>query len=677
MKHIRLSLLVVILVVSLLPVPSSAGAPPESDVAAPVPKRLRLPVVANRVLRAMAQLGQTNLEYGLELDWGGDVDTEVVLVGTPPKPARRTGNGAALPSPDGNTIPDHYMQFRLADGILFAGSPTGRVRIEVEYFDQGTDTFRIEYDGAAGGPFGNGLFLSTGTVTKTNTRRFLTVAFALCDAFFANRDNGADFRIDDNADGGETIRRVTVILQPAGPQIINVDACGANPWDTSVDSTAIQACIDAACSGDTITFTSGVGSAGYQGYLIDKTIFLVATSAKSNLTFTSTNPSNHALLKATSGLKGFVVRLFARSRIPNPGDIDNITVKSLDMDGNRAARVCFGADELQNGVGDNWGSWLPECTVPDDPWCRPGTLAMDGGAVFTNQDYAAHPGDWSTGHLVDDVRITNTECGSALALNGAASTVRNTTIQTAGDHVHAPGCAFTDNDEPKGAWCDGMTLEGPGHTITNNTIINPSDVGIVFFGGKNTVISRNTVQVTSGNYGCFAGIAIHPWTFGDVSGVQVISNTVTSSGSTTCGGIHAGINIGTHMWGAGCVAWGAPSAVGNPGSCSAEPAPPAGTLCTEGAPCQVWAHVAAGKTFTLRGNSVTGAHINYLIEGLDLVGTLVESNNTSSTPRQSDWEAAKNGCWEGSLVVTWGPLSKVAHHPSRSGWTDKRIHCER
>lgn len=218
MKPVRLlSLAAVLLALSLLPVPSSTGAPSAPDVAAPVSKRLRLPVVANRVLRAMAQLGQTNLEYGLELDWGGDMDTEVVLVGTPLTQARRTGNGAALPSPDGNTIPDHYMQFRVADGILFSGSPTGRVRIEVEYFDQGTDMFRVQYDGASGGPFGNGLFLSTGMVTKTDTRRFRTVAFALCDAFFATRDNGADFRIDDFGDGAETIRRVTVILQPAGP----------------------------------------------------------------------------------------------------------------------------------------------------------------------------------------------------------------------------------------------------------------------------------------------------------------------------------------------------------------------------------------------------------------------------------------------------------------------------
>ena len=625
----------------------------------------------------MAQLGQTNLQYSLALDAGGDVDTQAVSVGTPATQARRTGNGAILPSPDGNHDADYYMQFRAADGILFSGAPTTRVRIEVEYFDQGTDTFNIEYDGVSGGPSGNGMYLSTAAVTKTNTRQFRIAAFTLCDAYFANRDNGGDFRISDHGDGAETIRRVTVILLPHGPATINVDACGANPWDANPDSTAIQSCIDAACPGDVVTFTSGVGTPGYQGYLIDKTIFLVATTAKSNLTFRSTDTSNHALLKATAGLKGFVMRLYARSRVFNPGDIDNIIATHLNLDGNRGARICFGPDGIDNGVGDNWGSWLPECSSPGDPWCLPGSLGMDGGMDWSNQDYAAHPGAWSTGLLVNDLRISNTECGTALAMGAAASTIRNTTIDTAGDHVHASGCALTDNDEPKGGWSDGITFSGPNHTITGNTIINPSDVGIVFFGGRNTVISGNTIQAKSGNYGAFAGIAIHPWIFGDVSGVQVISNTVTSAGSTTCGGIHAGINIGTHMWGAGCVGAAHSSTVGNPGTCSVEPAPPAGTLCVENALCQEWAHVAAGKTLTLKDNYVAGAHINYLVEGLDAVGTFAQSGNTSGAARVSDWEAAKNGCYEGGTPVTWGALDRVAHHPALAGWTDKRIHCER
>ena len=72
-------------------------------------------------------------------------------------------------------------------------------------------------------------------------------------------------------------------------------------------------------------------------------------------------------------------------------------------------------------------------------------------------------------------------------------------------------------------------------------------------------------------------------------------------------------------------------------------------------------------------NHVTGAHINYLIEGLIIEGQFIDENNTSITPRQSDWEAAGFGC----NGVYWGPTDKVAHHPSLAGYTDIPIHCER
>jgi hypothetical protein len=175
-----------------------------------------LPHVTRDLTQLTIQLGQDNVERGLALDSGGDVDTEVVWVGSPPTEARRTGNGAILPSGDGNDIPDFYMQFNADDGSIYDGWPTPHLRIAVEYYDQGTDTFSIQYDAYDGGPFGDGRFKDTGWVTKTDTWQFKTAVFELpCDAKFANRDNGADFRIDGHGDGAETIRRVTVtFLEP-------------------------------------------------------------------------------------------------------------------------------------------------------------------------------------------------------------------------------------------------------------------------------------------------------------------------------------------------------------------------------------------------------------------------------------------------------------------------------
>jgi hypothetical protein len=498
--------------------------------------------------------------------------------------------------------------------------------------------------------------------------------FVFKDVYFGNRNNGADLRIDDRSDGAETIRKMTVIILPV-PTLINVDNCGADPYDDLPDSIAIQECINSAKTGDIILFTSGENSLGYTGYLIDRTIFMNEESARAYLTFTSTDPSNPALLIATADLKGFVLKLFARSRLGDPGSMDYVTLTDLHLDGNRAERTCMGQDGIANGVDDNWGSWLPECSVTDDSLCRPGTVDLPGGSDWddASQDYRAHPERWSSGHLIQNMHITNTECGTAFGLGGAGSVIFNNTIETAGDHVHAPGCADTDETFEYGDWSDGITFDGPGHLVMNNTVVDPSDIGIVFFGGRFTVIRANTIRISPGNYGAFGGIAIHPWGLGDISFGQVTGNTVVSLGDETCGNLHVGIDIGTHMWGGACQSDQVTPTIGNP-TCSLEPAPPGGALCPRGETCQLWASVAQpGSTYLFTDNNVTGAHINYLVEGLDLVGSLIEERNTSTAPRRSDWEASRRGC-DG---IYWGALDKVAHHPTLPGWTDKRIHCER
>jgi parallel beta-helix repeat protein len=290
------------------------------------------------------------------------------------------------------------------------------------------------------------------------------------------------------------------------------------------------------------------------------------------------------------------------------------------------------------------------------------------------QNYLGNPDAWSTGLVVDNLYITNTECGTALSLCGAASKIINTTIDTAGDKPLYQACESTDPDEPEADWSDGITFEGPDQIITGNTIVNPSDVGIVFFGGRNTRISNNTIKATEGNHGMFAAIAIHPWGWGDVSGLEISSNTVINEASTGCGGIHAGINIGTHMWSGGCVGAADLVSVGNPNHCSAEPDEPIGTSCLQGEPCQIWAYVAEGETLVLQDNHVTGAQINYLVEGLDLRGEFIDSGNISTEPRYTDW-VEDAGCPMGGMNDRWGAHDFVAHHPSLPGWTDKRVHC--
>ena len=391
--------------------------------------------------------------------------------------------------------------------------------MEVDYLDAGTDSFSLQYD-AKPTAASDGAFSGGGSVVKTGSGEFKTAAFNLCDVYFANRVNGGDFRISDDNNGVETISEVRVFGIESNIVRINVDDFGASPMDDLPDSGAIQAALDSTCSGDTVVFSSGVNTSGYQGYRIDKTLFLTGMSTKHDLTFTSSNPEDHALLRATSDLKGYVVRLFARTRFTNTQNLSDIDFGYIDIHGGRDVRICMGPDGVGNGEGDNWGSWLPECTMFDDPWCSPGNLGFDGFAGNV---------------VVHDLVDQQGECGSSLAFTGGNGTIENVTIDTVGDHVHASGRVNTDDDGDYGGWSDGITMVGSGHKVINNTIINPSDIGIVHFGGQDVVIANNTVRITAGNYGAFGAIALHPWDTADTSGfrlpeilslVKVIQNVV-------------------------------------------------------------------------------------------------------------------------------------------------------
>jgi hypothetical protein len=669
MKKIHLSRLILLLIGMLTACNlrlASTPPPGQTTIETSSPalsEMLHLPVMA--VLSI--QPGQEVDGNHMRLMSGGDVDTQVA------EGARRTGGGVALPAEDGNSVPDGYMQFDIDDLAIFEGQPTTSVRVDVEYLDEGTDMFSLQYDAVSGGPNGNGTFMESRPEVKRNSREYRTTTFILKDVNFANRDNGADLRLSDMSDGAETIRRVAITLLPM-PVVINVDECGANPFDDLPDSQAIQQCINKAKIGDIVTFTSGENTPGYQGYLIDRTIFLVTGTPQPYLTFTSTDHTNPPLLKATAELKGFIMKLFARSLGVDPAQIDYLTLSYLHLDANREERECFGEDEIANGLDDNWGSYLAECSEAWDPWCNPGGLDLPGAEDWgdASQDYEAHPERWTTGMLVEGMHITNIECGTAFGMGGSASVLIGNVIEDAGDHVHAAGCAQIDDEEGVGDWSDGITFDGPAHQILNNTVVNPTDIGIVFFGGRLTVIRGNTVQVTEGNHGAFGGIAIHPWGLGDVSFGQVVDNTIISQGDETCGGLHAGINLGGHMWGGACMTNPVTPVIGLAG-CVSEPSPPLGEACPDSGVCQVWASIAGDATYLLAGNRVSGAHINYLVEGLDIIGELIDRDNISETPHRSDWGAAWTGC-EG---VVWGALDRVAHHPSLPGWTDLRVHCER
>ena len=149
---------------------------------------------------------------GLILEHGGDVDVKMVALGRTGEKVFITGNGDVMPAVDGNVDPDCAMRFNIDDELIFAGKPTPKVKIEIEYLDNGTDTFNVQYDSFYGERSDGNIFTDSQIVTKTGSGEFKTAKIILNDAFFANRQYGGDFRIWDRFDGAETIRWVKVTL---------------------------------------------------------------------------------------------------------------------------------------------------------------------------------------------------------------------------------------------------------------------------------------------------------------------------------------------------------------------------------------------------------------------------------------------------------------------------------
>ncbi|HSN75628.1 MAG TPA: DNRLRE domain-containing protein [Anaerolineae bacterium] len=115
--------------------------------------------------------------------------------------ARRTNGAAGSP----------YMYFNVDDGYMLGGS--NAVSITVTYLDQGTGTWRLEYD-SLNDPYALGF-----TVQKQNTGQWRTVTHLLNNVYFGNRQNGGnDFRIFNGGDDDDIIHFVDVVRLNMGQQ---------------------------------------------------------------------------------------------------------------------------------------------------------------------------------------------------------------------------------------------------------------------------------------------------------------------------------------------------------------------------------------------------------------------------------------------------------------------------
>ncbi len=160
------------------------------------PPRMRGPFSDFKSVSAVLQA--TNESHGLVLLELADGATSPTEAGGRPCRAVRSTQHAG-----------RYLYFQIDDSFKWAD--TMEVDVEVEYFDQGSGVFQIEYDGPdLNAPFNGAYTASKTSATLTNSGQWKTAKFRLFKAHFLNSQNGgADLRITIQADALK-VRKVVV-----------------------------------------------------------------------------------------------------------------------------------------------------------------------------------------------------------------------------------------------------------------------------------------------------------------------------------------------------------------------------------------------------------------------------------------------------------------------------------
>jgi hypothetical protein len=124
-------------------------------------------------------------EAGLHLVNGGDGVMEAVVIdGVECWETRPNAHGSA-----------HYAYFDVDESFLFDEAGVS-VRVDVTYRDAGCDAFEVHYDASdSSASVREGAFAHGGSVSVGRTGEWKTATFELTGCRFANRANGADFRL--------------------------------------------------------------------------------------------------------------------------------------------------------------------------------------------------------------------------------------------------------------------------------------------------------------------------------------------------------------------------------------------------------------------------------------------------------------------------------------------------
>jgi hypothetical protein len=145
-------------------------------------------------------------------------------------PAKAGGKSCRAAAPTQHT--GQYFYFQVDDSFKWADQMLADV--EVDYFDEGTGAFWVEYDGSdPNAPFNGAYTASKTAVALGNTGQWKTARFRLLEAKFLNSQNGgADFRINVQGDpvhfGKVTVSRLGMPAE-AGANVRGWQQDFANP----------------------------------------------------------------------------------------------------------------------------------------------------------------------------------------------------------------------------------------------------------------------------------------------------------------------------------------------------------------------------------------------------------------------------------------------------------------
>ncbi|HEX7184020.1 MAG TPA: NBR1-Ig-like domain-containing protein [Thermoanaerobaculia bacterium] len=277
----------------------------------------------------------------------------------------------------------------------------------------------------------------------------------------------------------------TVTLCP-GVQVVLDGVTNAAP--------ALQTCINNTPLGGTLQIPAGTYGMGGQ-VLINKPMTL-RTSGTAGST-QSCEAISCAVLRALPSFNANVGGFLA---VENTSDV---TIDHIVLDGNRANRLGTTA--------------ASQCAAGNNRW---GFNARMSNCSFCRFTYNV---------------TRNALCGTAIEFSGNDAVISNNTLRNNGQNSQT------------NMWADGITVHFSDRAnVTNNTIVDSSDIGLILGGGRNAYVANNSISQPG--QVVFAGLMLDNFngsTHGDFTGAIVTQNTISCGAVRNC---HFGINLGPHPW---------------------------------------------------------------------------------------------------------------------------------